>query len=80
MQISGVSLTLLAPQALFTQSSHGRGATAASFPLSKHPGGGDIAPAFLGLSVYLQFTWEVGLPPSPVECSSHCHFYKLSCS
>jgi hypothetical protein len=24
--------------------------------------------------------WEVGLPPSPVEFSSHCHFYKLSCS
>jgi hypothetical protein len=22
--------------------------------------------------------WEVGLPPSPVEFSSHCHFYKLS--
>jgi hypothetical protein len=24
--------------------------------------------------------WEVGLPPSPVEFSSHRHFYKLSCS
>jgi hypothetical protein len=24
--------------------------------------------------------WEVGLPPSPVQFSSHCHFYKLSCS
>jgi hypothetical protein len=22
--------------------------------------------------------WEVGLLPSPVEFSSHCHFYKLS--
>jgi hypothetical protein len=22
--------------------------------------------------------WEVGLPPSPVEFSSHCRFYKLS--
>jgi hypothetical protein len=22
--------------------------------------------------------WEVGLPPSPVEFSSHCHFFKLS--
>jgi hypothetical protein len=30
------------------------------------------------LHVYLQFMWEVGLPPSPVEFSSHCHFYKLS--
>jgi hypothetical protein len=30
-------------------------ATATSFPLSKHTGGGDTAPAFLGLRVYLQF-------------------------
>jgi hypothetical protein len=28
--------------------------------------------------VYLQFMWEVGLPTSPVEFSSHRHFYKLS--
>jgi hypothetical protein len=26
-------------------------------------GGGDTAPAFSGRHVYLQFTWEVGLPP-----------------
>jgi hypothetical protein len=45
-----------------------------------HTGGCDTAPAFSGLHVYLQFTWEVGLPPSPVEFSSHCHFYKLSSS
>jgi hypothetical protein len=37
-------------------------ATATSFPLSKHTGGGDTAPAFSGWHVYLQFTWEVGLP------------------
>jgi hypothetical protein len=55
-------------------------ATAPSFPLSKHTGGVDTAPAFLGLHVYLQFTWEVGLPLSPVEFSSHCRFYKLFCS
>jgi hypothetical protein len=30
--------------------------------LSKHTGGGDTAPAFSGLHVYLQLTWEVGLP------------------
>jgi hypothetical protein len=24
--------------------------------------------------------WELGLPPSPEEFSSHHHFYKLSCS
>jgi hypothetical protein len=38
------------------------------------------APTFSGLRVYLQFMWEVGLPPSPVQFSSHCHFYRLSCS
>jgi hypothetical protein len=30
------------------------------------------------LHVYLQFMWEVGLPPSPVEFSSLRHFHKLS--
>jgi hypothetical protein len=64
-------------QALFIQSSV-RDATVTSVPLSKHTGGGDTAPAFSGLHVYLQFTWEVGLPPFPVEFSSHHHFYKLS--
>jgi hypothetical protein len=54
--------------------------TATSFPLSKHTGGGDTAPTFSGLSVCLQLTWEVDLPPSPVEFSSHSRFYKLSCS
>jgi hypothetical protein len=37
-------------------------------------------PAFSSWLVYLQLTWEVGLPPSPVEFSSHHCFYKLSCS
>jgi hypothetical protein len=55
--------THLAPQHLFTQSSPGCDASATSFPFSKHTGGGDTAPAFSGLSVYLQFTWEVSLPP-----------------
>jgi hypothetical protein len=54
--------THLAPQALFTQSSV-HDATATSFPLSKHTGGGDTAPVFSGLCVHLQLTWEVGLPP-----------------
>jgi hypothetical protein len=30
-------------------------------------GKGDTAPALSGLRVYLQFMWEVGLPPSPVS-------------
>jgi hypothetical protein len=55
-------------------------ATATSFSLSKHTGEGDTGRAFSSLCVYLQFTWEVGLPPSPVEFSSHHRFYKLSCS
>jgi hypothetical protein len=71
--------THLALQALFTQSSV-HDATATSFPLSKHTGGGDTAPAFWGWCVYLQFTWEVGLPLSPVKFSSLCHFYRLSWS
>jgi hypothetical protein len=41
---------------------------------------GDTAPTLSGLHVYLQFMWEVGLPPSPVKFSSHCHFHKLTCS
>jgi hypothetical protein len=41
-------------------------------------GKGDTAPAFSGRRVYLQFTWEVGLPPSPVQFSCHRHFRKLS--
>jgi hypothetical protein len=69
--------THLAQQALFTQSSPVC-SCCYSFPLSKHTWGGDTAPTFLGLHVYLQFTWEVGLPHSPVEFSSHHHFYKLS--
>jgi hypothetical protein len=43
-------------------------------------GKGDTAPTLSGLRVYLLFMWEVGLSPSPVQFSSHCHFYKLSCS
>jgi hypothetical protein len=46
-------------------------ATATSFPLSKHT-------SFSGLHVYLQFTWEVGLPPSLVEFSSLHHSHMLS--
>jgi hypothetical protein len=53
MHISGVSLALTWPQqALFTQNSPVQDATATSFPLFKHTGGGDTAPAFSGLCVY----------------------------
>jgi hypothetical protein len=78
MQISGVSLALTWPGRLdLLRILLGR-ATATSFPISKHTEGGDTAPTFSGLHVYLQFTWEVGLSLSPVEFSSHRHFYKLS--
>jgi hypothetical protein len=81
MQISGVSLTLTWPLRLcLLRVLLGTTATATSFPLSKHTGGGDTAPAFSGRHVYLQLRWEVGLPRSPVQFSSHCRFYKLSCS
>jgi hypothetical protein len=64
MQISGVSLTLTWPLRLcLLRVLLGATAPATSFPLSKHTGGGDTTPAFSGLRVYLQFTWEVGLPP-----------------
>jgi hypothetical protein len=74
MQISGVRLPLTWPRRLcllrvFLCATP----TITSFPLSKH-----TAPAFSGLHVYLQLTWEVGLPPCPVEFSSHRWFYKLS--
>jgi hypothetical protein len=58
-----VSLTLTWPHRLcLLKSSPGSDATATSFPLSKHTGGGDTAPAFSGRHVYLQFMWEVVFP------------------
>jgi hypothetical protein len=36
------------------------------------------AAAHAGRRVCLQLTWEVGLPPSPVEFSSLCYSHKLS--
>jgi hypothetical protein len=70
MQISGVSLALTWHPRLFYSEFSCVRAAATSFPLSKHTEGGDTAPTFSGWCVYLQFTWEVGLPPSPVEFSS----------
>jgi hypothetical protein len=71
--------THLAPQALFVQSSPVWESLLQAFPFPS-TGKGDTAPALSGLSVYLQFMWEVGLAPSPVKFSSHCHFHKLFCS
>jgi hypothetical protein len=59
MQISGV--TSPGP-AGFVYSEFSCACAATSFPLSKHTGGGDTAPAFSGLCVCLQLMWEVGLP------------------
>jgi hypothetical protein len=86
-----VVLHLSSPDGLFIYSSCGKH----PFPLlqwsvphtttfTKFPTPGcwaDAAtPAFFSRLVYLQFLWEVPLPCSPVEFSSHCHFYKISCS
>jgi hypothetical protein len=71
--------THLAPQALFVQSSPVWEPLLQAFPFPS-TGKGDTAPTLSGLCVYLHFMWEVGLPPSPVKFSSHCHLHKLSCS
>jgi hypothetical protein len=77
--IWGELSTHLALQALFAQISPVREPLLQAFPFPS-TGKGDTAPAFSGLHVYLQFMWEVGLPPSPVEFSSHRHSHQLPCS
>jgi hypothetical protein len=79
MQILGELSTHLALQSLFAQISPVQEPLLQAFPFPS-TGKGDTTPALSGLCVYLQFMWEVGLPPSPVKFSSHCHFHKLSCS
>jgi hypothetical protein len=66
MQISGVSLTLftLPLRLCLLRVLLGATAAATSFPLSQHTGGGGTTLAFSSQRVYLQLTWEVGLPPS----------------
>jgi hypothetical protein len=76
MQISGVSLALTWP-CRYCLLRVFLWASATNYPLSKS-GKVDTAPAFSGLHIYLQFMLEVGLPPSPVEFSSHRHSHKLS--
>jgi hypothetical protein len=78
MQISGASLALTWAAGFVYSEFSCAGATVTGFPLSKHTGGVDTAPAFSGLCVYLKLTWEVGLPPSPVEFSYLSHSHKLS--
>jgi hypothetical protein len=76
-----VSLTLTWPLRLcLLRVLLGATTTVTSFPLSKHIGVCGATHTFSGQHVYLEFTWEVTLPPSPVEFSSHRQFYKLSCS
>jgi hypothetical protein len=58
--------THLALQALFAQISPVHEPLLQAFPFPS-TGNGDTAPTFSGLHVYLQFMWEVGLPPSPVS-------------
>jgi hypothetical protein len=77
VDLRGELTTHLSLQALVTQSSPVH-KPLLQVPLSKHTGGGDTASAVSGLHGCLQLMWEVGLPHSPVQFSSHCHFYKLS--
>jgi hypothetical protein len=71
--------THLALQALFAQISPLHEPLLQAFPFPS-TGKGDTAPGFSGLRFYLKFMWEVGVPPSSVQFSSHLHFHKLSCS
>jgi hypothetical protein len=65
MQISGVSLTLTWPLRLYLlRVLLGATATATSFPLSKHTGGGDTAPTFSGWCVYFSLYGKWAFPPS----------------
>jgi hypothetical protein len=72
MQISGVSLALTWPRRLcLLRVLLGTTATVTSFPLSK-------LTHLLWLACLFTAHVEVGLPSSPVEFSSHRHFYKVS--
>jgi hypothetical protein len=77
MQISGVSLALTWPCRLCLLRVLLCVSCCYKFSLSTHTGGGDTAPTFSGLRVYLQLTWELS-SPSPVEFSSLRHSHRLS--
>jgi hypothetical protein len=84
-----VTLHLLSQSCVLIYSSHGKcvfppllwsfppTAAFTSFPA---PDCWACAAAPASRCVCLHLTWEVGLPPSPVEFSSLCHSHKLSCS
>jgi hypothetical protein len=67
MQISGVSLTLTWPHRLCLL--RVLLCTATSFPLSKHTGGGDTAPAFSGLACLFTVPGRIPLPPFGAQCA-----------
>jgi hypothetical protein len=70
--------THIAPQTLFTQSSPGRDCHCYKLsPFQAHWGRWHCI-SFLRPACLFTAHVGVGLPPSPVEFSSHCHFYKLS--
>jgi hypothetical protein len=81
MQISGVSLALTWPGrlCLLRVLLCGSGC----YELSPFQALGEVTLYPLSqasMFVYLQFMWEVGLPPSPVEFSFLHHSHKISCS
>jgi hypothetical protein len=77
-QISGVSLALTWPCSLCLLRFFLYGSLCYKLSPFQAHWGGDTTSAFSGLRVYLQFTWKVGPPPSPVEFSSLRHSHKLS--
>jgi hypothetical protein len=87
--LAEVTLHLLSQACVFIYSSRGNWVfppllwsfpPTAAFTSFPTPNCWACAAAPAGWHVCLQLTWEVGLLPSPVEFSSLCHFYKLSCS
>jgi hypothetical protein len=80
MQISVVSLALTWPHRFCLLSVHLCGSHCYNLSTFQAHWGSDTAPAFSGLRVYLQFTWEVCLPHFSCRVFFPLPFYKLFCS
>jgi hypothetical protein len=71
--------THLALQALFTQSSPVCEPLLQAFPFPSTLGKVTLHPHSQAVCLFTVHV-ESGSSPPPVQFSSHCHFYKLSCS
>jgi hypothetical protein len=72
--------THLAPQALFTQSSPVRELLLQAFPFPSTLGEVILHPFSQACMFIYNSRGKWVFRPSPVQFSSHCRFYKLSCS